>query len=228
MTKFELIARIIDALVDPWNDDPEEYLDAEPIDIEYANIILKDIRINEAAAELDPGDCLPEEATPALIMEAFNCLIRARKHTARIQQLADYFADHPYFLVHAYPFLHDCHPASAPDGIEIMPFFTDSLEEGEFAFDTTDHTFTRKEVLQILSNSLHSIDHGHHFVCFYSDKMQLVTTDNPAEIVNPEEFASLIWESERTRTLFIKEVAEEDETLLEEIFGYTWEKLSDE
>ena len=31
MTKAELITRTIDAMVDPWTDNPEDYIDASPI-----------------------------------------------------------------------------------------------------------------------------------------------------------------------------------------------------
>lgn len=93
MTKAELIERITDALVDPWTDNPEDYLDAEPTDLEYAKVMLRDIRDNEDAADLEPEERLPAEVTPALVMEAYNCLIRAKKFEVRTERLAEWIAD---------------------------------------------------------------------------------------------------------------------------------------
>lgn len=93
MTKTEIISRIIDRITDPWTESPEDYQYAEPIDLDVAKDVLKQYRDDDDDCELDPEDRMPEEATPELLMEAYNCNIRYQKFELRVKRLAEYITD---------------------------------------------------------------------------------------------------------------------------------------
>lgn len=92
MNRTELIEKIADRMIDPWTDNPHDYEDAEPIDLEYAKTLLEDLRRDDAEMD-DPDYCLPEETTPELLMEVFNCIIRKNKHELLVERLAEYITD---------------------------------------------------------------------------------------------------------------------------------------
>lgn len=92
MNRTELIEKIADRMIDPWTDDPHDYEDAEPIDLEYAKTLLEDLRRDDAEMD-DPDYCLPEETTPELLMEVFNCIVRKNKHELLVERLAEYITD---------------------------------------------------------------------------------------------------------------------------------------
>ena len=94
MTKSELIERIVDSFWDFSAEDPEEYLDMEPLDLESATMYLAEQRADERAADLAPEECLPEEVTPELYMEACNCYIRRCKYEVTLDRLAEFFTLH--------------------------------------------------------------------------------------------------------------------------------------
>lgn len=170
MTKAELIEKIVDAMIDPWTDNPEDYMDATPIDIEYAHVMLKDLRDNEDAAELEPEERLPEDVTPELVMLAYNCLIRARKHEARVDRLAEFITDNEMVCEYDNYYLptHD-------NGIDMIPV--------DFLTDTDGFPFmddaSPLDILCIGMNSRQTFDPQHEF-CWYDKEMYTIhSTNNP-------------------------------------------------
>lgn len=226
MTKAEIFYRLYDYLVDEGRDDPEEYLDLDLIELDYAKVMLNDIRTFEDECDLEDDERLVPFLTPELVMELYNNLIRAKKHEARIKQIAEYFEDHPDFLVYSYSYLPDCHPVSAPNDMVPLDFFTDELEEGGFYFDTNDRTFTKEEVLRIFANSLSSMDMDDPYICFhdYGNVQKMLTFDDPTEAVDVEDFATLIVDSPESLALFVNEVVDDDD-LVKDIFNCTKEEL---
>lgn len=93
MTKAEIITRIIDRITDPWTESPEDYQYAELIDLDAAADVLKQYRDDDDDCDLEPDERMPEEATPAMLMEAFNCNVRYQKHELRVKRLAEYITD---------------------------------------------------------------------------------------------------------------------------------------
>ena len=85
--------------------------------------MLKDLRDNEDAADLEPEERLPEDVTPELVMLAYNCLIRARKHEARVHRLAEYITDNEMVCEYANYYLPELE-----NGIDMVPvdFLTDT------------------------------------------------------------------------------------------------------
>ena len=226
MTKSELTERIIDAITDPYTDCAEDYLDSEPINLTEAKEMLKQIRADERSWGAEPDERLPKEVTPALIKETYNCLIRAKKREARINQIAEFFEDNPDFLVYSYSYLPECHPAAAPNDMCPLDFFTDELAEGGFFFDTNDRTYTKEEILKAFSNSLSSINMNDDYICFhdYGRTFKIITTNEPEDAVDVEEFATAIVDNPDSFKLFVNEIVEEDD-LIEKIFKCKKEDL---
>ena len=92
MNRTELIEKIADRMIDPWTDDPHDYEDTEPINLEYAKTLLEDLRRDDAEMD-DPDYCLPAETTPELLMEVFNCIVRKNKHELLVERLAEFITD---------------------------------------------------------------------------------------------------------------------------------------
>ena len=189
MTKAELITRIVDAMVDPWTDDPEDYLDATPIDRSGACDLLDQIRDDEESADLEPDERLPEEVTPALVMEAYNCLIRARKFEARTERLAEWIADNDpvcEYCNYYYP-EHD-------DAVDIIPV--------DFLYNSVEFPFATKhmehpdviEVLRIGLKSAKTFNPNHEYCWFDEDTELLHSTDAPFRdgTLDAEAFARFI------------------------------------
>lgn len=173
MNKAELYERIVDALIDPWTDNPEDYLNATLIDLEYAHVMLKDLRGNEDAADLDPDERLPEDTTPEQIMEAYNCLVRARKHEARVNRLAEYITDNDMVCEYDNYYLseHD-------DAVDITPI--DFLVGTDrFPFDIGNNEASVLDMLLIGKNSANTFNPKDEYCWFDTDAMTLHSTNEP-------------------------------------------------
>ena len=226
MTKAELTERILEYMIDEGRDDPRDYLDLDPIDIEYAKTMIEDVRTFENECDLEDDERIADLITPELMMEVNNCLIRAKKREARIKQIAEYFEDNHDFLVYSYSYLSDCHPVSAPNDMVPLDFFTDELAEGGFYFDTNNRTFTKEEILRIFSNSMSSMDMEDDYICFhdYGREQKMLTLSDPTEAVDVEDFATLIVDSPDAMAYFVNEIVEDDD-LIKKIFDCKKEDL---
>ena len=182
MTKAELIERIVDALIDPWTDNPEDYLYATPIDRYGAVDFIAQIRDDEESCELEPEECLPKEATPELVMEAYNCLIRARKHEARIKRLAEYITDNEMVCEYSNYYLPELE-----NGIDLIPV--------DFLSDTDGFPFLESEspldLLCIGMNSRKTFDPQDEFCWYDSKAMTIHSTNHPFRdgVLDAEAFA---------------------------------------
>jgi hypothetical protein len=189
MMKAELIEKIVDAMIDPWTDCPEDYLDATPIDIHEATDLLVQIRDDEDDMDLEPEECLPEEVTPELVMLAYNCLIRARKHEARVQRLAEYITDNEMvceYSIYYFPELEN--------GIDVIPI--------DFLTDTDGFPFiedaTPVDIIQLGINS-HNVFHQTDDFCWYDKEKNVIhSTNHPFGdgVLDAEAFAEYIMSAE--------------------------------
>ena len=217
MTKDELISRIVDCMIDPWTDDPEDYLYATPIDRFGAVDLMAQIRDDETSADLDPEDCLPEEATPDLVMEAYNCLIRARKFEARVSRLAEFLTDNN--CVCEYSNYYD-----GEDFIDVFPvdWLTDT--DGLQFFDKE----SPMEIMQIGINSRVTFNPNHEFCWYDDDKKILHSTDNPFRdgVIDAESFASSILLDVESADYIINEIMTDDEA--KHVLGCTKEEFFNE
>lgn len=219
MTKAELIERIIDAMVDPYTDCPEDYLYSTPINIYEATDLLCQIRHDEGAMELEPEDCLPLETTPALVMEAYNCLIRARKYEARTQRLAEFITDNECVCEYAnyyYP--------EHEDAIDLVP--VDFLWEN-FPFDIGDRTPNPLFLLDLAKRSK-NFNSAEEYCWFDKEKDQLFSTDHPFGdgVLDAEAFARFILGDAEAFGYMFDHIIDEDEA--KHILGCTKEAYINE
>lgn len=218
MTKAELIERIVDALIDPWTDDPNDYLNATTIDIEYAKVMLKDLRDNEDDADLEQDERLPEEVTPELVMIAYNCLIRARKNEARVNRLAEFITGNEMVCEYDNYYLPEHN-----DSIDMCPvdFLTDC-----FPFIDNDHPLN---LILIGMNSHHTFNKEHEFCWFDSKNNILHSTDHPFGdgILDAKAFAEYIMSDEGHECFdYITEDMTDDD--FQYVFGCTREEMKNE
>ena len=224
MTKAELIEKIIDVMTDPWADCPEDYLDATPIDTEYAKVMLKDLRDNEDAADLEPEERLPEEVTPELVMLAYNCLIRARKHEARVKRLAEYIADNDMVCEYDNYYLPEHH-----DAVDITPidFLTGT---DRFPFDIGNNEASVLDMLLIGKNSANTFNPIHEYCWFDADAMTLHSTNEPFRdgTLDAEAFAEYAMSDEGQDCFdyITNDIMGDDE--FKSVFGCTREEMKNE
>lgn len=215
MTKAEMTERLVDRLVDPFTDNLEDYEYAEPIDLEYAKSLLKDLRHEDVDID-DPDFAVPAGVTPELLMETFNCLLRAKQHELTIQRLADYITENEMVCEYDQYFADDRDPKRR----RVLP--VDFLCEGfPFRFDDSNNEPSALDLVCIGSNSRHTFNSGYTY-CYYDDDLkQLSTTDTPFgdEVIDAQAFAEWIMspEGEECREYFTECLMDEDD--IEHVFG---------
>jgi len=202
MNKAELIERIVNALIDPWTDDPEDYLYATPIDRYGAVDLIAQIRDDEESCELEPEECLPEEATPELVMEAFNCLIRARKYEARVARLAEWITDNECV----------CEYVNYYDDWGFLP--TDFLDDDYMQYFAPEgKRFYAKDILRIGMNSVNTFSFADEYCWLDKEKMQLHSTSHPFRdgILDAEGFARHILLDVESFDYMFNDIIDEDD-----------------
>lgn len=187
MTKEEIITRIIDRITDPWTESPEDYIHTEPINLEYATTILKEYRAEDDEWDLEPDERMPEEATPELLMEAFNCHVRFQKHELRIDRLAEYITDNE--MVCEYD---DYYKEHSEKKLDVYPvdFIWESFPFQPIGDMSPDNPLFLIELGQ-RSKDFNPI---HEFCWYDREKNELHSTNTPFHdgILDAEEFARFI------------------------------------
>ena len=224
MNKAELYERIIDALIDPWTDNPEDYLNVTTIDIEYAHVMLKDLRDNEDAADLEPDERLPEDTTPEQIMEAYNCLVRARKHETRVNRLAEYITDNEMVCEYDNYYLPEHH-----DAVDITPI--DFLVGTDrFPFDIGNNEASVLDMLLIGKNSANTFNPKDEYCWFDADAMILHSTNEPFRdgTLDAEAFAEYAMSDEGQDCFdyITNDIMDDDD--FQSVFGCTKEEYANE
>lgn len=214
MTKLEMTERLVDRLVDPFTDNLDDYEDAEPIDLEYATSFLKDLRHEDVDID-DPDFCVPAGTTPELLMETFNCLLRAKQHELTIQRLAEYITDNEMICEYDQYYV-----PTHPDACVVLP--VDFLcESFPFRFDDSNERPSALDLVCIGMNSRDTFN-PEEVYCYYNDDLkQLFTTDTPFgdEVIDATAFAEWIMspEGEECREYFTEYLMDEDD--IEHVFG---------
>lgn len=219
MTKAELISRTVDAMVDPWTDNPEDYLDATPIyDLEQAKDMLSDLHAYDI--DLEPDEILPDEVTPAIVMEAYNCLIRAKKFEARTERLADWIRENDPVCEYCNYYL----PAHE-DAIDLCPV--------DFLCDTDGFPFLKDDpspldLLCIGMNSRKTFDPQDEYCWFDAELSTLHSTNAPFTdgTLDAEAFARFILLDEETLEYMLDGIIDGKDA--EYILGCTKEEYAHE
>ena len=218
MTKAEIITRIIDRITDPWTDSPEDYRYAELIDLDVAKDIIAQCR--EEDLDYEPEDRLPEETTPELMMEAFNCNVRYQKHELRVLRLAEFITDNE--MVCEYD---NYYRSEYENAIEVIPvdFLYNSTR---FPFST--HNTENPDIIDMLRigmNSAKTFNNNHEFCWFDKDNEVLHSTDTPFAdgVLDAEAFARFVLCDADSLGYFLDCVMDDDEIM--HVFGCTAEDL---
>ena len=187
MTKAEIIERIIDAMTDPYTDCAEDYLYSTPIDLHGAVDLYEQIRKDEDDMELSDDERMPEEATPALVMEAYNCLIRARKYEARTERLAAWLT-HEECVCEYNQFMNEY----LDDPLVVLPM--DFLFENHFPFPMIDDSYPHPFFLIELGRRSKSFDPNREYCWYDREENQLFSSDIPFHdgVIDAEAFARFI------------------------------------
>lgn len=218
MTKIELTEKIIDAIIDMSAECPFEYEDLTPLNLEEATMYLAELKHDEVLAELDPEDRLPNEVTPALYMEVFNCHLRAMKHECHILRLSKYLEDNE--CVCEYDMFREDYKHQDPIVVPV-DFLYDS--DG-FPFPTLDGIVPGMgDMLQIGLNSARTFRPSNEFCWFNSKTETLYSTNTPFadEIIHARPFAEFILGPDGHEALdyFVNTLMDEDEIM--EVFHCT-------
>lgn len=185
MTKAELIERTIDAMTDPWTECPEDYLCSTSIDLHEATDLLDQIRSDEQDMDLEPDEQLPQEVTPEIVMEAYNCHVRAMKFEARTERLADWIKENNPVCEYCNYYLPE-----HEDAKDVIPI--------DFLSDTDGFPFIEDasplDLLCIGMNSRRTFDPQDEYCWFDSDTMTMHSTDRPFgdDVLDAEDFAKFI------------------------------------
>lgn len=187
MKKEKLIERIIDTFTDMGSEDPIDTAECNYITFGKATEYLADRRVMELK-DLEPSERLPEEVTPKLYMEAFNCYIRKCKYDVTLKRLAEYFTDGEL----VYTFLEFEGEYINKSDQHVCP--TDFLNE-DMEFPFTQYDLTMLDLIVIGKNSYDfSADEA---FCWYDEKENVLhTTDTPFSdgLIDATAFAKWILE----------------------------------
>ena len=218
MTKAELIKRTIDAMIDPWTDNPEDYMDAQLIyDTEEAQDLLSDLHAYDQ--DLEPDDILPDEVTPAIVMEAYNCLVRARKFEARTERLAEWIRENDPVCEYSNYYLPE-----HEDAIDLVP--VDFLWEN-FPFDIGDRTPNPLFLIDLAKRSPNFAP-SNEYCWFDKEKDQLFSTNHPFRdgIIDAEAFARFILLDAETFGYMFDDIIDDEDA--KHILGCTKEEYINE
>lgn len=189
MTKTEIISRIIDRITDPWTESPEDYQYAEPIDLDSAKDVLKQYRDDDDDCDIEPDERMPKEATPALLMEAYNCNIRYQKHELLIRQFAKFITDNE--LVCEFD---NYYVPEHESVINLIPIdFLGECNSLPFTFEDT-HNPDYLTVLMVGMNSKDTFNPNDEY-CWYDEttkSMHSTSTPFADGLLNAEAFARFI------------------------------------
>ena len=221
MTKAELISKIVDAMIDPWTDSPDDYLCATTIDVSEATDVLDQLRDDEEKIELEPEERLPDEVTPELVKIAYNCLIRARKHEARTHRLAEFITDNEMVCEYVNYYLPELE-----NGIDMVPV--------DFLADTDGFPFmddaSPLDILCIGMNSRKTFDPQDEFCWFDSSTLTIHSTSHPFGdgILDAEAFAEYAMSDEGQDCFdyITNDIMDDDD--FKSVFGCTREEFANE
>ena len=217
MTKEKIISRIIDRITDPFMESPEDFDDAEPMTIDEARDYLAEYRNEDK--DLDPESRMPKQATPALLMEAYNCYINYQKHELRVKRLAEYIADHE--MVCEYD---NYYRPEYPDSPEIFPvdFIWDSFPFKPIGDVSPDNPMF---LIELGQRSRTSFNSNHEFCWYDRERNQLYSTNTPFAdgVLDAEAFARFVLLDADALGYFLDCIMDENEIL--HVFGCTVDEI---
>lgn len=145
MNKSELIERIIDTFTNMGSEDPVDTACGNPLTLDEAKMYLNEIRATEKI-DLEPDERLPEEVTPEIYMEAYNCYLRKCKHDVTAQRLAEFIQDRE--MVEAYHEFGGQYVSTTDKNVCPTDWLMENME-----FPFTSFDFTMLDLIQLGQHS---------------------------------------------------------------------------
>lgn len=212
MTKSEIVSRIIDRITDPWSENPEDYLYTDPINLISAKEWLHTWREEDKLCELDPDECMPKEATPELLMEAYNCYIRYQKAELRVKHLAEYITERE--MVCEYD---NYYKEFSDKKLDVYPidFMWNSFPFEPIGDMSPDNPLFLIELGQRSKFTFHA---GHEFCWYDREHNELHSTNTPFAdgVLDAEAFARFVISDAEALEYFIDDM---DDDEIRHIFG---------
>ena len=174
MTKAELTTAILERLHDPYDTVPDA--DTATLDfltLDQAKEYLADLRRDEDAAELDQDERLPQEVTPELYMEVWNCDIRRCRYSVWVERLAGWLTTNECVCIHN-QYHHD-YTNDDPD-VEPMDFLYE-MNPDELSFVKDPGNTVEMLTLGMRSRDTFNPDHEYYWYDAKNDR--LVSSDTP-------------------------------------------------
>lgn len=218
MTKTEIISRIIDRITDPYNECPEDYQYAELIDLDTAKDVLKQYREDDEEYGFEPEEGMPEEATPELLMEAYNCNIRYQKFELRVERLAEYITDNE--MVCEYD---NYYKEFSEKKLDVYP--CDFIWES-FPFKPVGDVDPDNPLFLIeLGQRSPEFNSNHEFCWYDRERNELHSTNTPFAdgILDAEAFARFTLCDAETLGYFLDAIMDDDD--IKHVFGCTKDEL---
>jgi len=172
MTKAELTERIINRITDPWTESCEDYEYAGLIDLDCAKVSLEQYHADDRDEAWDDEDRMPDEVTPELFMEIYNCLVRKNKRELQIKRLAEFLTDAEAVCTHNNyrQYYEDKSP-------EVVP--TDFLNDPEGFYFEDFEPLSPIDYRTIFYNSRDSFDPDDEYCWYDKDAKKLWSSNTP-------------------------------------------------
>ena len=199
MNKAELIERIIDEFTCMGSECAEDTAYAKPITLPEAKIYLAELRENEME-NLEPDERLPEEVTPELYMEAFNCYLRKCRYDVTLDRLAEFFTLRE--MVDTYHEFDGQYYSDTDKYVVPTDWLTENME---FPF-ITQYDLTMLDLIRLGHNSP-DFDYQKDYCWYDYDAKQLHSTDTPFAdgLIDGRAFAEWIL-ADKVRTKYIQDL----------------------
>ena len=221
MTKAELTERILDHIVDPYNDSPDDYADLEPLTLEEATEYLAQCRHDDDLAELEGDERMPDEVTPELYREVFNCWLRKRQRDLKADRLADWITDNEaVYLYTAYRY--ELLKQKGTNKIDLCPvqWISDESIDWTFGCDTA-------SLLAIGMNSANTFSFADMYFWYDEENDQLHSTNYPYKdgVIDATDVAEYLIDNmtPEIRSEILSQMADDD---VRYIFGKTEEEVT--
>lgn len=218
MTKAELTEKLADRLIDPWTDCPENYEGCDPIDLKEAASLLEDLRRDDQAMD-DPDYHVPEETTPELLMEVYNCILRKNLHDLAVSRMAEYLTENEMVCEYDNYYRNEFNPSAT----EVFPTYWlfNEFDANSFPFKVDDYAPDIAMIFRIGMNSAKTYDQDKEYMWFNREEFRIETTDTPFAdgIIDANAFAEYILGPDGKECLdyFLDGLMDDDD--IQKVFG---------
>jgi len=205
MKKEEIISALLYRMSDPCvEDDDEEIAKCDPITLEEAKHYIEEDRKEDE--EIGDDDyCIPEEATPELYMEAFNCRIALAKHNVQVNRLAEWLVENDEIAL--YNNYRNEYGENNPDVVPIDFMYNyDKVGDFPFGLGDTIGVYDVIELINIGRNSAATFRITDDYFWYDAENKILHSTNHPYAdgTIDAKAFADYILKTPDLRQFFFE------------------------